>query len=29
VVHDGDGRRAIVFNRADGRETIRVDRPLP
>ena len=29
VVHEGDGRRVIVFTRADGRETITVDKTLP
>jgi hypothetical protein len=29
VVYEGDGRRVIVFTRADGRETITVDKTLP
>ena len=29
VVHEGDGRRVIVFTRADGQETITVDKRLP
>ena len=29
TVYEGDGRRAIVFERADGRATIRVDKSLP
>jgi len=29
VVYEGDGRRVIVFTRADGRESITVDKTLP
>jgi len=29
VVYEGDGRRRIVFTRADDRETITVDKTLP
>ena len=29
TVHEGDGRRVIVFTREDGRETIRVSKALP
>ena len=29
VVYEGDGRRVIVFTRADGKETITVDKTLP
>lgn len=29
AVYEGEGRRSIVFNREDGRETIRIDKPLP
>jgi len=29
VVYEGDGRRVIVFTRADGQETITVDKALP
>jgi hypothetical protein len=29
AVYEGDGRRVIVFTRADGRETITVDKTLP
>ena len=29
VVYEGGGRRVIVFTRADGRETITVDKTLP
>ena len=29
TVHEGEGRRVIVFTRADGRETITIDKSLP